>query len=234
MKSKTLIAATLIASLASSNAATFLISNAVNGAGDPLNNVPADTLYALNDNTLMNGGIVSVGYFASSTTIANIDTIPELFALLGTFTPITSRVPGSFSNNLGGSFAGYADQVDLGAPFNGATSIGVITTAPLLNRQIYAIVTDAASLGSAVATSQFGLLSVGTLTSDFPFESNFVVSPVGGIIIGSTSTKTGDFAGDASEPGSIFNTYNLAAVPEPSTALLGTLGVLALLRRRRN
>lgn len=205
--------------LSSVNAATVIITNANDGL--------TDTLYANESNVLLSAGVVSTGYFAASVNLADIDTIPELFAALGGFTTITSRDFGLTSLTLGGIFAGYADQFSV----PGATSIGPVNAAPLLNRVIYTIVTDAATLGGATLTSGFALFQSGVLSGDTPNEVQITVSPpTSGAIIGGNDTVTGNFGGQGS---ATFNTLTLASVPEPSTALLGALGILALLRRRR-
>ena len=48
-----------------------------------------------------------------------------------------------------------------------------------------------------------------------------------------TTEQSMDFVGSSIMTGTIDN-ISIFAVPEPSTALLGGLGVLAMLRRRRN
>lgn len=209
--------------LASSNAATVIITNANDGL--------TDTLYADADNNPLSTGIVSAGYFASTVTPADIDTIPELFAALGGFTTITSIAFGSFSDTLGGVFAGYADQFVAGPPSD-ATDIGsILGTNPLFGRAIYTIVTDASSLGAATATSGFALFQSGVLSGDDPNVVEISVNPpTSGAIIGDSDSLTGDLAGQGVGN---FSTLKLSAVPEPSTLLLSAFGVLGLLRRKR-
>lgn len=233
----------MLVSAIASNAATVSIYNAANGGGDPQNSVPADTLYALSDNSLMVGGIVTVGYFSASTVSADIDTIEELVPLLGSFTVITSRAPGTTPVNSlgsGGPLPGYADQfLDGDGTQIVGSPAGLINEFPLntlFNRDIYAIVTNAVSLnpGDATLSSEFGVFFVGKLTGDSPLEVGLVVNPNAnaGALIGTFDTKVGDFseAGFESE----YNTYKLATIiPEPSALLLSAFGALGLLRRRR-
>jgi hypothetical protein len=109
-----------------------------------------------------------------------------------------------------------------------------VTGGALLNRQVYMIATDAVSLNAATGTSGYALFNLGAMTGDAPVELSFVGNPKGNTpIIGEIGTITGDFAGEASEANSEFGTLRLVAVPEPSAALLGAIGALGLLRRRR-
>jgi len=226
MKNKIAIlsAITLMGVTATSNAATFIISNVVNG--------PGDTLYADADNNLMTSGTVSIGYFNPEidvTSITNAATdaakIAALYAVLGSFVEVTSLAPGSPSATLGGSFAGYAEQET-------ATSIGTITTGnSLLGRSIYSIITNASSVASATASSQFAFLLIGTIADDNPVENTYTSNPVNAPIIGSLDSYTGNASGIGTEE-DVYVTLKM--VPEPTTTLLGAIGALGLLRRRRN
>lgn len=162
---------------------------AAHGAGVIVSNVavgPGDTLYAYNDGTLMNGGLVLMGYFPASVTAADIDTIPELVSQLGNFTTITSAAPGSVSAVLGGPSPGYADQADF-------TNIGLVTWgSPLHERTLYSIVTNVSALGSATLNSQFALLALGTFREDLPVENQYTSNPAGiKPILGSIGTYEG-------------------------------------------
>jgi hypothetical protein len=222
MKMKTtLLAVTgLVASMVASNAALVIVSNVAAG--------PGDTLYATQTNSLMDGGLVTIGYFDASVTTADIDTIPELFSRLSGFTLLTSAAPGSMGFQFGAAIPGYADQENKTQIGTGPIAIGN----PLLGRMLYSIVTSASSLGSATGTSQFALVPIGTITADGPpTETTYVSNPVNAPIIGTI----GAFNGDANFGGGegAYNTLKMTSVPEASTALLGALGALGLLRRRR-
>jgi MYXO-CTERM domain-containing protein len=208
----------------SSNAATMIVSNVALG--------PGDTLYANRNNSLMNGGIVTMGYFPASVLLADIDTIQELYTQLNNFTVVTSAAPGTLSAQLQTSNPGYADQA-------AATSVGTVSvtnSSPLLGRQIYSIVTNFATLGQAASapltdTSEFALVAIGAFGDDVPFENQYSSNPAGKApIIGTL----GAFNGDAGAGDGAYLTLRMDAVPEPSAALLGALGALGLLRRRRN
>jgi hypothetical protein len=209
----------------SSSAATMFIQNPSNG--------PGDTLYALNNNTLMDGGIVTMGYFASSVNVGDISTIAGLVANLGSFTAITTVVPGSLSTSFGVAVPGYAEGSDAaGVAIPGGS---ILVGNALMGRSVYQIVTNSATLSGATTANQFALIGFGTITGDDAGTQAIT----GNISIGGNvylSGGAGTFNGDASFAGGegSYNTLKLAAVPEPSAALLGAIGALGLLRRRRN
>jgi hypothetical protein len=214
-----------------SNAAIFAISNVVTFTDD--------TLYADN-NVPMTGGSVTIGYFGSTIVDTDIDTIDELVQLLGSFNVRSEATPGAVMGTFGFGSAGYADNFDT------ATSFGLInntTNTSLLTRSIYSIVTSASSLATATASDKFALVKIGTIGNDEVGELTYSSNPAGIVpLIGSVGSVTTDL-GIAFDDGNgnlvpigtqTYSTLNLAAIPEPSTALLGALGALALLRRRRN
>jgi NAD/NADP transhydrogenase beta subunit len=205
----------LLGVMTSSSAATFIISNLDLG--------PGDALYASKANEKLTGTIVSLGYFNSSTIAPT--TIPQLFANLSNFVSVTSILTGVAPDAGVGVEAGYAQQQNL-------TSIGTITGLnALLGRTVYAIATNTANLAIATLDSEYALVSYGQILDDNPNEITYTANPKGltPVIgtVGSLATTTGMGAGT-------YATLNLAAVPEPSAALLGALGALGLLRRRRN
>lgn len=212
------------------NAATITITNISQGPDDIANAVVGDVLFALNDNTLMNSGLISMGYFNVSTiTTADVDTIPELFAQLTNFVTITSLVPGTpLASVSGASFPGYAEGVEVTVP-GGQILVGN----SLLGREIYQIITNAATFGVATGTSQFALLKHVSFTGDDSGTQQISGFPTGITpIIGSLGTHEVTDANTYLGAGT-YNTLKLDVVPEPSTALLGAIGAIVLLRRRR-
>ncbi len=215
----------MVACIVTSNAATMIVNNIVDYAA-------GDTLYAKNNGALMNSGLVTIGYFAAGITQTQIDTVPELYAqlLAGSFTLVTSAIPGS-SNPFVESVAGYASQ-------EVPTSIGAIATGnALIGRTVYSIVTDAniftvgSGAGQINGGSNFALLSVGTIINDTPFEGAYDSNPKGITpIIGAIGSHNGSPGGTAGE--GAYTTLQMA-IPETSSVLLGALGALGLLRRRR-
>jgi hypothetical protein len=227
--SKLLSVALIIAGTASSDAAGVIISNVVEGPASAT--WEGDTLHAYRDGTLMDGGSITMGYFAVGVSSADLDTVERLIAHLSTFTAITTAVPGSLGYNLGTANPGYADQVDF-------TLIGLIDrSSPLLGRMLYTVVTSAPTIGSANISSQFALLAIATFRLDEPFEESYTSNRWPGLtpLIGTI----GSYTGDAGAGFGVYKTLNMelaadsSAVPESSTALLAAIGVLNLLRRRR-
>lgn len=209
-----------LACLSSIDAATMLISNVSNGTGD--------TLWALNNNTPMSSGVVVMGYFPASVLVSEINTINGLVSKLGQFVSVSTVNISAVDPTLEGAFNGYAesDAVTVpGSPLNAGNA--------LLGRTVYQIVTNASSLAVATVSNQFGLLSYGTFLGDQPIEQPFDGSPTLGqpIItggVGSFVVNDGSFYQNGQ-----YNTFKLN-IPEPSTAILGAIGALALIRRRRN
>lgn len=212
----------LFAGGSSSPGAGVIINNLVNGPISPT--WEGDMLYANSDGTLMDGGLVTMGYFPSQVTTADLDTIGELIAHLATFTMITSAVPGSPNYALGTANPGYVDQTDF-------TSIGLIGQEhPLRGRMLYSIITSASNLGSANASAQYALVAIGSLWLDEPLENQYSSNPLGLYpIIGTLKS----FVGDAGVGTGIYQTLNMAVVPEPFIWQYACLGVLGLMRRYR-
>jgi hypothetical protein len=220
MKLKLLVAATSAALIFPASAALMQIENLFTSPA-------ASTLYADKDNSLMTSGVVTIGYFPVG---VNPTDIPSLLANIGSFTVIDSQ---TVSNHW--LFAPPFSPVTTPVPgFAGNASAqqvpgGLITVGnPLLGRDIYSIVSNAASLGAATAGNQFAMVSLGVFLDDDPSENTYISNPTGSTaIIGSFDTT--DVEGDE------FATLkmDISAVPEPSVAMLGGLMALLALRRKR-
>ncbi len=165
-----------------------------------------------------------MGFFPSQVTTADVDTISELLAHLATFTTITSAIPGTPSYILGTANPGYVDQADF-------TPFGFIGQEhPLRGRILYSIITSASSLGSANAMAQYALVAIASLRLDEPIEDQYFSNPLGLMpIIGTIGT----FTGDAGAGPGIYQTLNMAIVPEPPIGLFSIIGLLSLSWRRR-
>ena len=213
----------LLASVSFSNAATFFISNVGNG--------PGDTLYADKNNTPLAAGFTAIGYFTSPVLQTSIDTIGGLQSqlLLGTFTTVTS----TSDLTAGGLGNGYVDTsvspVDLGS---------ITGSNALIGRTIYLITTNQSSLtnfaNGSGTNNQVALVNFGTILDDVPDVQQYTGNPAAPatVVIGSAGTyeeTSSGYLGDGT-----YNTLKLSAIPEPSAALLGAIGAMALLRRRRN
>lgn len=204
------------------NAAQYAIFNAQGGAG-------VDTLWANANGTLMDGtGFVTMGYFADGTLDSDIDTISKLVAELSNFTPLQTSTPNVATTNPFPETI-FTEPGYIGNDF--LNNPDILTGDPLLGRRLYAIASDAASIGAATTSDGFSLFFVDTIKEDTP-ENSYVANPAGVTpIIGEndviTNHNSGNFGiGD-------YATLKLVAIPEPSSALLGAFGALALLRRRR-
>ena len=232
LKSLLIVVSSLAMGVMASSAANFIVLNIESGG-------PGDTLFATATNSLMGTGTAAIGYFELSVTQANIDTVPELYqqlstgtggsAGLGSFHLVTSAVIGATASY--GSAPGWAEQADY-------TSIGVIGNGnTLIGRVVYGIFTNAtvfdttAGAGHITSSSNFGLFAINPILVDAVGENAYQMTPSLAPIIGTKSTFTGDGTGFEGGTGT-YGTF-VMAIPETSSVLLGALGMLGLLRRRR-
>ncbi|MDP4719699.1 MAG: PEP-CTERM sorting domain-containing protein [Akkermansiaceae bacterium] len=224
MKSKIIALAALGALSLQVNAANYAVSNLVNGAGS------TDTLFqeagAVNA-ALLDGGIVSLGYFGSNSYVPSAD-LANISTTISDFTSVTSGLTGGFLTQLTtAGTAGYVDE----ALFDGPS---ILTGNPLIGRTVYMFVGDAATLA---ASNAFALVAVGTILDESSTpENQFSANPTGTTpLIGQINAGafTGDPVPGAAAGVTTFDTLQLAAVPEPSALLLSAFGALALLRRKR-
>jgi Transposase IS200 like len=150
------------------------------------------------------------------------------------FTIRASGRTGGLSAQLNASLgAGYIDE----ALFDGAL---IADSDARVGRALYVFVGNGASLAqfdavlNPTGSTAWALKQVGTIAGDDGGENDYNANPFGGVapIIGSInpSAFTGDPAGLG---GGTYSALQLVAVPEPSAALLGAIGALGLLRRRR-
>ena len=214
MKIKLSLVSALIAMASSANAAVVAVDNVSNGLGD------SAALYENVDGTLVDGGIVAMGYFGSNNPSGDI---ADITATLADFTVLATGVIGSPSFSLEGSYPGFVEAA--------AQDVGDLGTLnnPLIGKKLYAFVGNLSTLASSTA---YALYLVDTFSeSQFTYLAQpFGITP----LIGSVDTITTlspAIVGGASET---YTTLKLVPVPEPSAALLGAVGALGLLRRRRN
>ncbi|MCX6846851.1 MAG: PEP-CTERM sorting domain-containing protein, partial [Verrucomicrobia bacterium] len=181
-----------------------------------------DRLFENVDGTLVSGGIVAMGYFGSNNPSGNIANIA---ATIADFTILSTGQLGSPSESLGGSYPGYveATNINLGDLLAGDALIG---------KKLYAFVGNQSSLSPSTA---FALYLVDTfVVEEAGFAQTYLAQPLTKTpLIGSVDSITAN-SPDSGNPETYSTIKLAAAVPEPSAALLGAIGALGLLRRRRN
>ena len=214
LKNTLLIGTCLLASAMASNAAVYQLINVQGGPG-------VDTLFANNNGTLMGSGTVAIGYFGAGVTNDQVNTIEELVPLLASFTAVDTAVPGTSTAFAG---AGYLAEDPANTP-------AILAGNPLLGRGVYVIATNASSLGAANLNSEFSVFFLRNISEDSPAENTYTGNPAGATVLIGTP---GVFTGDAGFGQGDYATLQMAVIPEPSAALLGAVGALGLLRRRRN
>ena len=205
MKIATTIAM-LIAAHGMSNAATIQLSKGLSPGFNA-----TDTAGALVATT------VFIGTFANGTA----PTIPGN----GNYTSIIS----SF-NIFGG---GPGISIGSGSLITNATGITSTANPTLFNGfTLYAIIANSSTLSTATQFALVNNTGAGTffptdITTSNSASINFTTFTALQTVAGGGTTTTGT-------PNSIHMINVVTAVPETSTALLGAIGVLGLLRRRRN
>ena len=217
MKTKLLFAAAVLAMASVSNGATYLVSNVASGTS---NDVLIETKAT---GALLNGGIVAIGWFTGGAPSSNLALITTT---ISNFNMQASVLAGSYSVDLGGSYAGYYQ----GSLVTGST---ILTGNPLIGQGVYLFAGNASTLA---ASTEYAIVKVGTYTAEdaaFPNQytanASSVLTPSNRVI--GTLDSVGNPLGGTSQS---LKLDAVAPIPEPSAALLGALGVLGLLRRRRN
>jgi hypothetical protein len=202
---KLIIAATLISGVA--NAATVTVS-----AG-----LPAQGITPLLNGTALASYYVSVGSWNSAT---------ETFTSFGSVTTDAPEVNGSFTATGPSSFNGQEIYLYVGTSNVISTSGVVAGTATPENAWVVFRNTSAPKFLADVSQAGSTTFNATTTTVVQVVKTNGVNYLSG---TGNPTTATGWTSG-----GTNTNNFNLVVVPEPSAALLGAIGALGLLRRRRN
>ncbi|RYZ90968.1 MAG: hypothetical protein EOP06_07290 [Proteobacteria bacterium] len=213
MKLKIAILTGLLGFAGFSNAAIYSLNNVVNG--------PGDTLHANSLNQLSTGTVVTIGVFTAGFDLAS--SLTDQAALLTNYTTLTSGLTGGPSETLGAALApGYIELAADDQP-------SITGNNPLIGRSLYSFIGNAATLA---LSTEFALVLLGTIQEDLPNELSYSSNP-GGIspLIGKLDSFTGEAAAGT---GTYVTLQTQVIVPEPSAALLGMVGALGLLRRRRN
>lgn len=220
-----LTAATFVAIAGVASAAT--ITSATTGSGGDITGGSARAVYDTSGSALGFGtGFVGVGFFTSAPNFAtdSAATIEGLFSQLGSSGTMGLTL-GTFS--IDGLFSIAASD-----------GIGGGNNDEFIGQNIITVIGNGNSI--AASTELLVVSSATTFAADAPSFTasvNFQTGDGTSVLFGSNSY---DASGPGGEiiPGQAFtgasNSYQTAAlVPEPSMALLGALGVLGLLRRRR-
>lgn len=198
------------------SAGTIITSNIQNADGD--------TVLVDASGNLMSSGIAAAGYFNTLYDVNSAVLSNDFNSLYSNFNILTSGVIGSTTAFFGEDIAGFFESpsVDYGAP-----------TGDMLGKTLYIFFGNSNSLETS---TQFALVQFPlTIDSDDPTpDSNNLNLFTGGsytVVLGTTGgSATVDLTSIAL---GVVSNPTLQLIPEPSTALLGALGMLALLRRRR-
>jgi|694.fasta_scaffold54095_4 hypothetical protein len=198
------------------NAATFTVGN-VNNPND------SNAITLSNGTLIANGaGSVQVGYFSGVVDVPGA----SLATLVSTFNPYGNLL------NFGAGFVG----ADGNGIFSGNIS-GTPLAAPYAGQPLYLVITNSAAgftaLGVTAATEFLVWSKPSTFASSEPSTDTINVQNAAGTLVqggyNNFQHTFTSFGGTIAVPA--YNTVTL--IPEPSTFLLASLGVLGLLRRRR-
>lgn len=208
-----------------SQAATYALANATGGA----------TTQSIvdKDGVFVNGGSVTIGYYTAAdlsylTGATTTTALLQNFVSLGTSSvgPNATAAP----NTLQGVFSVQASYTA-----NGTTG-GKVPFLLFGNAATFAASTQVAVIGfSGLATGNFVSADPSALSGNI--RNSAATFTIGTIYKGTWGAFSGDPSPGTAAPATPAPFYGLSlleAVPETSTSLLGALGALALLRRRRN
>ncbi len=220
MKVKNLVLALVLASAASSSAATVVVqfsagtATVATGFADALGSAAAGLAWGI---------IVSNGD-------AVFSPVPEGFMLSTTTGLGTNGTQLGVSNDY---FFGSSVLTAAQATGGEAGTLGKIGQLTAITKGVGAVTGSAFALvwfdrsvtsatGTVTGGTKYGLLT----------DPSFVI-PADGVTqsLATAAALNGGASGDLVKPA---NTFTVQGVPEPSAALLGALGALGLLRRRRN
>ena len=202
-----------------SNAGTLAASNLAALAGD--------TLIAINDVPVPVGSAVAqAGYFNVGFDVDAAAAAGDYTELIANFNALGTGVIGNTAGLLGANVAGLYDvNADYGnsagQPFEGAllyTFIG--NKLDLASSTGYALINSGETADPDGATPDSNLMPL--------LGGTYLIGTVGG----GTTADLSPILGAGNENVAM-GTFNLVVVPEPSALLLGLVGFVGLLRRRR-
>jgi hypothetical protein len=198
----------LLSAVCYSGAATVNIGGVISGATG---------LVASVEGTPLSGG----GYYIG---VGSFDTVPVIPAGTKDISSFVTTM-NLFASNLSPTAVGNTQGTIVGA-FAG---IGGANPSKFNNKQIYVVVGNAAT---ALASTHWAIM---TTTTNILFPADVTTSSTATISFGSiaNSVMVPNAGTEIDNTSPVKDRIALVGVPEPSAALLGALGALGLLRRRR-
>lgn len=174
------------------------------------------------NDTIANAGIATGGYFNLGYDVngglTTATSSGDFTDFITNFNVVTSDILGSGGGSGMDGF--YFSSFDYGAP----------TGNPPVGAELYSIIGNGADL---MSSTQFAVLmsadSVG-LDVPLPDDNNIILPDNVTVLLGTAGEALVDFGSGAVLTPSL---SLVQAIPEPSTLLLSSIGVLALLRRKR-
>jgi len=228
MKQKLLLAFAIAPLLNNANAAVYAITNNVGNGTIGIteqDGQPGASASVRGFNTTEAFG--TFGYF-SGLTDAQVSASTNFSSLYSSFVAFNNN-----STSFGATTLGNNGTISMG---NSDLDVGTAAGAAFNGKSIYMLFANVANSSAITSTTQFLVLKHNTetfdATDDVPaskavtFDNNTATMLIGGYDNYQFKTRTSDTTTGAA--------WNTVAVPETSTSLLGALGALALLRRRRN
>lgn len=200
-----------------------------------ISNPSTDIVVANMSSSALSGTIVAVGWYSAAyitTDLNNALSSNNFASLSSNLNVLTSTLTGETSADFGDPVTGPDIAGFYSTP---GADYGAPDGTPPLGAQFYVLFGNASSLGGA--NTQYALVRFNdTVDLDTPVQDSNSLQLSGGsytILKGTTGTaivNLSPIGGSATESNT---SLNLVAIPEPSTALFGALGMVGLLRRRR-
>jgi hypothetical protein len=227
MKSKLAFAAAIIALCGSSMAATYTFNNGsgatasgiqdVDGRAFRANTAPGDVFTGTAGGTSAGPGVVAVGFF-STDDLAGITSTSTLVSLFTNFGDVTNTFAAAGTGGNRGIFT-------LSSP------LVIVSGSDFAGKNMYLFAGNGLTLNDSTQflIAKSAIQFLGT-DDDIPTATTVTFRPeTTTVLFGSVVADMKTTSSDTSvTPG-----FQMAPIPEPSAALLGALGALGLLRRRR-
>lgn len=173
-------------------------------------------------------GIVRVGLFDVTTPITGAGWSTN-GTLIGNFTGYSSFVR---DNVATGNPARYESATDTNSDATGPT-VTFPATAEIGNNNTVYDIAQSITYQGVFDVTRTSLTQMDTLFTLSDGVNNFSLSGTTSNIVGSFDTVVFRMGPDSGTATALYDNVQLQVIPEPSTALLGGLGLLVLLRRRR-